>query len=1711
MAVDKYDEADEPEEITKGVTFQNKNSPKTKVTITNDKTPIKIIPKCTDRITVNGVPSPSYDVNGVSRDRSIIVEFTKELDPESFIFSADEIPERAETKTSGEKIWAYTFDDQTFLKNISITNADGYSIAQHFKQPSVSGKYLTVEVDKTKPITFETGVTLKTVVVTLNQAITDEKGISMSAPKSWRYQITEATDDKATISFASGSGEGTINAISKSYSIGQTIALSFSENADFQFIKWNYDKDIIYIEDDRSLDTKVVVLDKTTESNPTKITAVCAPRLRITDFSPSAESSSAAVSKNSSIVITFNQNIPNDEQSLGQLGNIMVTVGGAPVNSSFNAPTVTANTITFTADESNMLEVAAGQIKTVTVSVPADFYYLLDDGTKVTYGGNGKSYNYKIDETTLQQAEITFTASANSGSLTAASGTKKYSLGQEVELSFVPGSDFQFNGWSINRGTNEVLDTEIKILDKKALTTKLIVYKELKGVTITANASQKLTVTGSPSSGVNPKDSKIELTFNKAIPAACEQFFDDISIRMNGSNVEAYFTPVHTTDAPNKIILNNTKYLDVNTNETKLITVTVPSSFYYMDGNVKVNLEKEYSFDYEVNSTTNSKTNILYSVAADGSGTINQISSAYDIGTVVDLKFNINNGYQFTGWDINAGGTTVGADAIRIEDASAVSTKMYIYKQVSNVTVTANAYLIPAIVSVYPPFASNGYDQDSTIQITFNKQMNISSFDDFDCISITNASGEVLFPVAPANVYYERPFFSDNNTVLNIPTVKGNYIISPDSQSINYVDLIFYMNITDLEDTQGYLLQGLDTYTHTFRVNKNIDDIPPVITDIHLFSTSDETDYFHKELTDKPFFNEDGEINWSAKTVKYSDGSVQYYYGDYNNNHVSHVFMKISAYDNYSGIKSIRVKETYKRDKSDNDVTEQSCSNDFDVSTMGTETDSAGNKTYKFDFQFDSDIPENGLFLLEISVVDNAGKESIVKNYWVIKDTKNYNVFSAVIAEMNSFRFKPYTILPQYNPITKQYEAYLSVREFVINKQNFYNYHKNNNATQECYSDRVLTLEMYEEGAEPTVIIDKQSIGRNDKYLEASANATVDVKGELEKFCFNPEKNLYIKITMFHESGVVGELTLLVPKAVYISKRTSTGGLYVCDGDRDYDGLTAVNRFYYTYKGPEDSEYGALTELPNGNFTSSMPDGNYMIYVSKELYPNQAYPYQVFSPMCRGYLYIKGSTQSYDNSFPLPSFILPSTTNSITYEQNTGKAKFYIDVESPAQGYTEKDGYTYSLFVETKGYPLGSYTITNNNTVYYRIFIECGNSGSKTVSLNVKDSTGKVIKESEATSITLGTVDNYPPELKNYESVWSTSLIDKYIDTDIIHIKRRPEDKPDNSNLTILKYWLVPQAFGDKLDYEYVKANFVEKTVTLSAEDITNKEFKIPADGFENNFYIYYYLQDNSTNENYSFDCFYERNWISKFFPTLLNSTAGNLTVKAPIYTNSIGQPGFNDEWWKYSFPDDSWVYMLKTDYITIHTLDTENTEWITSSVKNTEMTRHGEETAADTYYTYDITYNNFSNNFVKINVVFSKRLDQVYAINMLPVYVYTGYYKYLADYESEHSGQTAPGYCKIKNWSQMANGLQIFTDKPCFVHTRFCSKNLTEPGDLSKTAAYEWETLAQETGLVYNDGSASTFTYTAENLTDVPTGYYYTTICHFADGTVLMSEVKQK
>ena len=149
------------------------------MTVKIDSANVRIVPLCSERITVVGEPNPKYDANGVSRDRSITVEFSKEPAASNFIFT--EIPAGAEAiKNEKEEIWAYTLNSQRFFKNIKITNADGYSIAEHFRQPVIDGKLLTIETDKSDPIQFGVGETIKTVIVTLSSDICAADGVTKS-------------------------------------------------------------------------------------------------------------------------------------------------------------------------------------------------------------------------------------------------------------------------------------------------------------------------------------------------------------------------------------------------------------------------------------------------------------------------------------------------------------------------------------------------------------------------------------------------------------------------------------------------------------------------------------------------------------------------------------------------------------------------------------------------------------------------------------------------------------------------------------------------------------------------------------------------------------------------------------------------------------------------------------------------------------------------------------------------------------------------------------------------------------------------------------------------------------------------------------------------------------------------------------------------------------------------------------------------------------------------------------------------------------------------------------------------------------------------------------------------------------------------------------------------------------------------------------------
>ena len=691
---------DNPDQIiTDGVIFADQNASKTKVRILNDTIPLCLIPKCTDRITLSVEPTPRFDSAGVGRDRSIVVEFTKELSEQSFIFSESELPKDAvPVKDSAGDIWAYTKDSQTFLKNITITTPDGLSLGQYFTKPLVEGRVLTVQANKEDLIPFEVGETSKTIIVTLSKNICDIKGVTMSSDRNWRYRVVEASDDKATINFTGTSGEGSINAVSKTYYVGQESALSFTENNDYQFIKWEYDPSIVLIKDPYSADTTLQVKEKLSESEASQVKAICAQRLRA---ELTSVQTGATVCKNTPIQLTFNHNLPLDAEGLAQLENISITIGGNSVKDCFISSNPTGGTLTFTADPMNLINVPTGQTKTVVVSIPASLYYEFDDEahTKVTYGGIGKSFTYKINDSTNERAIINFVQNnTGSGSITVkpVKENNSYSLEDQIEIKFTPNENYQFNGWKILDGLseNELTDSSILIEEPDSLSTVLYVKKENKSVKVVAATSEKLKVSEYlPTAAVSPKDKSIEITFNKNLDAACgtDTELEKIQVTMDGVSVDSYFTRELNE---NKITLSCKKYLPVTEAKTAKVRVLVPSSFYYMDGLVKINLEQDCIFEYAVNSTTIAKAYASFT-SPSGSGTLSAPAGTneYSMGQTVSVSFEPNEGYKFLGWLVSSEALSQNEninDYVKIEDAANPQTLVTFEKSLSGIVVAAN-------------------------------------------------------------------------------------------------------------------------------------------------------------------------------------------------------------------------------------------------------------------------------------------------------------------------------------------------------------------------------------------------------------------------------------------------------------------------------------------------------------------------------------------------------------------------------------------------------------------------------------------------------------------------------------------------------------------------------------------------------------------------------------------------------------------------------------------------------------------------------------------------------------------------------------------------------------------------------------------------------------------------------------------------------------
>lgn len=1090
---------------------------------------------------------------------------------------------------------------------------------------------------------------------------------------------------------------------------------------------------------------------------------------------------------------------------------------------------------------------------------------------------------------------------------------------------------------------------------------------------------------------------------------------------------------------------------------------------------------------------------ITYYVIADkDSGTVNPSQLRLKKKETFDVMFTVAEGWNFIGWEVLDRTTyEVVEDSIKFDDPAKLEAKGTVINPQENLMIHPKCQLVPRIVDIKPLYDTQGCRQDSTIIITFNKAIDPETFGNYTNISIKNPEGQELYSANESESYFGHPFFTNDNTILNIPTVKSKHILNLNSTKL-VTDLTLNINLSSVKDTDGFAVSLMEPYTYC--VNKSVDNVKPVLDEIHLYSTSDTTDYFYRELTNKAY------DQWTSTTVFNADGTTKYQNGDFSRNHVGHIYFTINGSDNDdSGIKSVCVKETYKRDSSGAVVSSPAKPKDALVTRIDN------SDLYVVDYQFNSENQNDGLYFIQVSIKDYAENESEeVYDYWVLKDT--FNGFAS-----GAYSIRTYlpggdinNVLPVYNSEKGIYEAPIGpighnnetgengrFRDFVVTEDNYFSNYK---------SCRFITFDIFDEDTPEQVVSFKACTG-------VASDITSIVNSFFANFKRNVDKTTIMRITLAEESCVVSARDFAIPKRLAVS---GVNNNYIRTPENNYRPLGVSLEYTILYTVDSDPTINTIGQS-SGTFFGfdSKPAGVYKLYLIAHMNSLQVNTFYVYSSLAEPYVYYNKMTNPYANeSFNLPDFTLPQP-DEITYENSTGTAKFRISTENH-----ETNGVSYYFYLTNSKYQTSyGYTFKEDSV------IEVSNGNDYLVSLVALDNNGSIIKQSAGKTLSLKTVDNIAPYVGKDQNL---HYVDYYIDSKYYYFPDIPVDyKKDRSSVSMncFDYYIIPSTYTGRLfDKAFLNSISERKhTVYLTDEQIAARDFYLYVGDIDDNCRIVFYLEDE--NENYLVQGIEGSlpHFVADYMPEASYISSGTkLRISAAAYDKAFCKSSFapsNEDY--FARPESitgSASYIsdnLGGERLTIQYL--ENNEWkdystgsgtsTTTPDKNKIMTKDSD----GTFY-YETSYATYQNKFIKICGVFSSdythrvgtksRQDYFsYYIFMKPVYVYSNYIRF--------KGTSSEIVCNSKGWISLINGYQIFADKPCFVHVRYSPSLITS--GTTEDDALEWEARGIETGVFFNNGASGSFTYSDSNFSGVPSGYYYTTIVHFADGTCLMSDVKMK
>lgn len=1072
-------------------------------------------------------------------------------------------------------------------------------------------------------------------------------------------------------------------------------------------------------------------------------------------------------------------------------------------------------------------------------------------------------------------------------------GDNNLKVGDTLKLLYIEGtSGYQFVKWNVtpadcvdfsknnnNQSTENFSEAEITVTKnvEKIIITPVLYIRPVFDSTKTEPAYVRTGV---------PKNSSIYFTCNQKLSLENDVSTititneDGKSLYGNENSEENYFSAA-TIDEYNIIISSTKNFLDVI--DLEKITVTVPKDFYYetSEGD-KIFFESDYVYTYIINNETQNKAEVnisteFGSISPDG-------LNNYSIGESFELSFLNIDGYEFSGWAVvagdgykgkevyDSGSSTDGIiqlvkyddegnvvsdaptiDLFRFKDpteseqnvlkAQKISKRtLVVLTNYSGILIKTNGILIPKIESYEPQYLNTGHDFDIPITVTFNKEVDLNSFNQ-NFIEITRN-------VSDYTDYYVPTAKNENGkTILTLtPKYTIKQLFPSESAVLEFIVSIKNDKIKDLD---GTTMKAYPSWTH--RIRYGYETEKPVIyaEDSKVFKDMADYSSNSNRLIITP------ESEWSDE--------------NYTQNHIKNkVYLSLSVSDNKSGVKSVYVTEKCLINENGTNINSIVCT---DRKIKDFEIVSAQKHEELVEYELNS--PTDGLIYLEFKIQDTAGNISQnVLPLYVIKDTK-FNFSNTLIQNTPPMKNLEGKTIDDIKACVEK--VHFTVTDKWLQKdgkiyETVYNLDKKNpNINIKLYAGT-----------------DDANLPQKDFTInEAEKSVILDLANVLGS------KDTYIKIIAKDIYGNEGEYITAVPKksGFFGWKRynNGSGGSYQFEFlvetiENNYLHLTANEQCFYYFKEQDNTLY-----YYQKNF-SFEPEEN----IQYQFYTLQKYKLQNINKESVLYSVPSNAINAKKNDDDIKNLTqeqLPDYT--VTRKVNPQNRSMDIIEIKLNQSYSDEYLYFFNispnlLNITTGNNQLvteGEYEIFPGNKYYISPRCVINNN-----TLNNNTYRSQVYKEIEKLTVDY---DRFSPSYEDVDSVYPSafccSLISDYI------IDDKSLDVDANGYMTI-EYWVSPCSVGyhqlteTQLEQLPNKRTFKFKTSDSQCSNGFVTSFPALEEG---SYFVATRFYDKAGNYHFAIDSTFNLAFLQNDFGFVKNGKSYTVTIE-----NESPKTGSYDDWY---------------------------------------------------------------------------------------------------------------------------------------------------------------------------------------------------------------------